>query len=660
MDLQPEIAGAQPPETMQTVFTEDQAPPNLGPETPPENGPAYDQLVKYCMDLYAEFEKSSYRAATVKLITESRKAYEMVADPSKEMWEGASNEVLPLLAITIDNLEPRLVAGLVGRDPIVKMEMEGMSQVDDQTKMIEQWYNQELKNKVYVEAKAMSVVHTLLLEGTYYTVPKYDIETKKQRDFAYDRQGNIIIDNGQPGFLEYLKGLFRKAMNSIGMGKPVTVESDATVFEGGRIDNVPFTDILCPDDVGTLEEWEKCDKIRIIRPTYAELMRDKEGVGYLTDRIGKWLYFAKGKQTDESPGGEVAGVEVHGKEVIESLEFYISYPIYKNEEDQWEDQADFREERVLVTIAKDSKTIYRICYLKDLNFKNESIVKRVRLFPEEGRSFGVPMFGKLKGIQNGASDLFNALLNIAYVVMIPGGFYEDTAGLRGKIEREPGQWIKVDNVKGVLPFQYNINPAAYLQFLETFLSLWERAGSISNPQMGHPDDKQKTATEIMMVVQEGNAKFDYQSKTTRDEFLAILKTLYDLYYQWMPYKPVQMIYNGKPVQIPRQLMRRGYKFSLTGSTAAANKMIERKEAEEVNALAGGNPLMNPMTALEELLKAYGKTDMQRYINPKIRQIIETFLQNPEIEGIVGKYMQDKQQIAAQVKPQRGGPNVAPV
>ncbi len=382
----------------------------------------------------------------------------------------------------------------------------------------------------------------------------------------------------------------------------------------------------------------------------------------MTDRIGKWLFHEKGDakiaDDNKAPGQKVAGVEVHGKEVIESLEFYITYPIYKNEEEQWEEQSDFREERILVTIAKDTKTIYRIAYLKDLNFKNESIIKRVRLFPEEGRSFGTPMYGKLKGTQNGASDLFNALLNIAYVVMIPGGFYEESSGLRGKIEREPGQWIKVDNVKGVLPFAYNINPANYLNFMEMFIQFWERSGSIANPQMGRPDDKQKTATEIMMVVQEGNAKFDYQSKTTRDEFLAILKTLYDLYYQYLPYKPVQFIYNGKPVNVPRQWMKRGYKFSLTGSTAAANKMIERKEAEELNMLSAQNPLMNPMSTLEELLKAYGKTDMQRYINPQIRQLIEVVTQNPEVMQVIGKYMQTKMQVAADVK--GGGANVTPI
>ena len=324
------------PDTMQTVFTEDQA-PDLGPETPPENGPAYEQLVKYCMDLYGEFEKSPYRAATLELIDEAHKAYEMIPDPAKEMWVGASNEVLPLLAITNDNLEPRLVAGIVGRDPVCKMEMEGTTQEDEQTKIIEQWFNQELKNKVFVETKAMSVIHTILKEGTFFCVPKYDTESVKQKDFAYDQQGNIIIGNGQV-IPVMVKGQPQPIQTEA--GKPVTVEIDQTIFEGGKIENVPFTDIFCPDDIGTLEEWEKCDKVRAIRPTYAELMRDKEGVGYLSDRIGKWLFHTK---TDtnipdegQSPGQKVAGVEVHGKAVIESLEFYISYPIYKNEEEQWE------------------------------------------------------------------------------------------------------------------------------------------------------------------------------------------------------------------------------------------------------------------------------------------------------------------------------------
>jgi len=635
-------------EMPEAAFPED----SLGPETPPENGPEYQQLVDYCMKLYDSFEKSDYREKTLKIITESRRAYEMISDPSKEMWDGASNEVLPLLAITIDNLEPRLVAGLVGREPICKMEMEGMSQVDAPTQQIEHWFNTELKEKVFVETKAMSVVHTLLLEGTFYCAPQYDTESVKQKDFAYDQQGQIIIGTGQP--LPKPDGTAIETEQ----GKPVTIETEKTIFEGGKIENIPFNDILCPDDIGTLEVWEKCDKIRCTRPTYSELMQRKDGTGYMADRIGKWLFHEKGEtkiaDDDRSPGQKVAGVGVHGKEVIESLEFYITYPIYKNEEEQWEEQTDFREERLLVTIAKATKRIYRICYLKDLNFKNESIIKRVRLFPEEGRSFGTPMFGKLKGTQNGASDLFNALLNIAYVVMIPSGFYEESAGLRGKVDLQPGQWQKCDNIKGILPFAYNINPANYLNFMETFFTLWERSGSISNPQMGRPDDQKKTATEIMMVVQEGNAKFDYQSKTTRDEFLAILKTLYDLYYQYLPYKPVEFIYNGKPVVLPRQLMRRGYKFSLTGSTAAANKMIERKEAEELNGLASQNPLMNPMSTLEELLKAYGKTDTQRYINPEVQQILKVFAENPELKQVVGKYIQTKQQISQEVK---GGGNV---
>jgi len=278
------------------------------------------------------------------------------------------------------------------------------------------------------------------------------------------------------------------------------------------------------------------------------------------------------------------------------------------------------------------------------------------MFPEEGRSYGTSIYGKLKSIQDGASDFFNAILNIAYLVMLPWYFYDESAGLRGQKEIKPGMGVPVDNVKGILIPNFNINPAAYLSFIEMFIGLWERLGSIANPQIGRPGDEKKTATEIMMVVQEGNIKFDYQARTIKEEFICILKTLYDLYYQHMPYNKTLSM-NGQEVPFPRQMMKRGYKFCLTGSTATANKMIERKEAEDLLGMAMNNPLMSPIPPLEEYLESRGKTDLQRYINPQARMLIDALTQNPEIPQVVAKYLQDKVQTEQVVT---GGGNGGPI
>ena len=79
----------------------------------------HENLVRYCIDLYKEIGKSSYRKATLALIQEAHEVYGQVAKETNFPWPKASNEVLPFETITIDNLEPRLVAGLIGRDPIV-------------------------------------------------------------------------------------------------------------------------------------------------------------------------------------------------------------------------------------------------------------------------------------------------------------------------------------------------------------------------------------------------------------------------------------------------------------------------------------------------------------------------------------------------------------
>lgn len=608
----------------------DPAKPDLGPDSVPAND-EYQHLVDYCIGLYDKFDKSEYRKAKIAEITESRRIYEQKTEDTDFPFENASNLVLPLTAITVDNLEPRYVSGLAGTKPIVRLEMEGVAEQDEPTKLVETWFNQELENKVQIESKTIGLMHSLLLEGTVYRMPKYDREEVMKRDFVFDQAGNPAIDPETQ--------------------KAVTRDYLDTSYEGGEIDLIPFTDVLCADDLGTVKEWEKADKIRIVRPTYGELMRGKNGVGWMPEKIGPWLLGHKKegeiKAKDQTPGQSIAGVKYTGKEVITCAEFYITYQVNKDEEAEETEQSDFTEDRILVTIHLDSKTILRLAYLRDLNFCNESLIKRVRMYPEEGRSYGTSVYGKIKSIQDGGSDFFNAILNISYLVMMPWFFYEAGAGVPGEMTIKPGVGVPVDSIKGILFPNFNINPSAYLNFIEMFIGLWERLGSVANPQIGRPDDQKKTATEIMMVVQEGNIKFDYQAKTMKEEYISIPKTLYDLYYQHMPYDK-KIFYNGKEVPIPRSIMKRNYKFQLNGSTATANKMIERKEAEDLLGMSMQNPLMNPITPLEDVLKSRGKVDLKKYINPEARMIIDALPENPEIPQVIMNYLKTKVETTAAI------------
>ena len=135
----------------------------------PDNG-KFQPLVDHCVNLYETFSKSTYRADKIKEMEKARKVYEQIADKTNFPFKDASNLVLPLLMITVDNLEPRIVAGLVGKDPIVNMELEGGGK-DEMVEVVKTFFNNELKNVVGIKGVAMQVVHDLLIDGTVYPVP---------------------------------------------------------------------------------------------------------------------------------------------------------------------------------------------------------------------------------------------------------------------------------------------------------------------------------------------------------------------------------------------------------------------------------------------------------------------------------------------------------
>ena len=572
----------------------------------------HENLVRYCIDLHKEIGKSTYRKATIANIQEAREVYEQKPVDSNFPWPKASNEVLPFETITVDNLEPRLVAGLIGRDPIVAFKEVG-AKLDESDEILQKWWNDELKDVIKINTIARNVVHTLLLEGTRFSIPKYDTNDDEIRmDFQYGEDGNIAVDQKQ---------------------NPVMIETSEPGFEGGTDEQIPFSSMFIADDVDTPEKWEKADKIREIDYSYSELIEKKGSSGFISKNIGTWLLPTKVQkrlqEEDKTPSQLIAGVDITGKETIKCIECHISYPLHNLDEDDAEKLELYKQEKCIVTVAVESKLCIKKMLLSDVNMNNQSIIKRVRLFAEEGRSYGTPIHGKMKAIQKGASDIFNRMMNVADIVLLPWYFYQAGAGVPDDKQKiMPGEGVEVDDISKIMFPKWNIDVARYIDLFNIFISLWERLSAMSEPRTGKPSEKQKTATEIMSVIEEGNVRFNYQSETFKEEFLSIIRTLYDLYYQWMPYEKM-IVHGGKEMSLPRRDMRRPYNFRLTGSTEKANRLIERKENEDIFMLTNQDPIINQVKIREDLLKGFGRDNVDDYISQEINQLIEAFIAAPE-------------------------------
>ena len=635
----------------------------------PEVKEVFKKLVKRCEELHSLYSKSEYRVAKITESGEAREAY--AQKPLKRTaggWEGSSDVCLPLTTITIDNLEPRIVAGLIGKEPYLQFEMVGMDKKDEATILLEDWFNKELKDHVKLENKSTALAHDLLLDGVVFPIASYTYEERVVRDFVYDQQGQMVMEQEPQPVADPQTGMpvihpetGQMLMQMVPTGIPKEEDVVKPVGEGGKIDFAPFDSILMPDNVGTQEEWEEADIIRMIYPTYTELVENAQKTGYIN--IGPWLLMEKDKakvllESQMTEAQKVDSIEVTGKEVIECMECHVKYPIYQDEDVPENEQTNWTDEKVIITVAKVSGIPIRFMLQRQLNFENKKIIKRIRLYPESGKSYGTSIYGKLKAIQNGASVMFNDIMDTLSITMMPWFFYEDKTGLKGQVELHPGKGVKVESTAGVLFPKFSINAEHYLNFLNLLMSLWERVGSIGDLQVGRPSDlagKNKTATEIMAVIEEGNVKHNYQAKVTREEYIELLRTLYDLYYQNMPADKT-FRFQGQEVPIPRRQMKRDMQFVLSGSTELANKLIERKEKEQILQMFGQDPYIDPIKVREDVLKSYKYLDAKEYINPQFVQLSNALQQNPEIMQIVGKYLHTKAQTAAAIK---GGPGAGP-
>jgi hypothetical protein len=481
------------------------------------------------------------------------------------------------------------------------------------------------------------------LDGSVFPICEYDLDEKPRRYFVFEG------DEQDPEVASMLQGIGAIPYNGMYVnldGSPVTIDRMDTVFEGGKVDIVPITDIYIPDDA---DDWESTPVLRRVNPTYAELMQKRGDPGYMN--IGTWLAKEQGDKDladdEQNPQQELDDVLAVGKKTINCLECYISY-IYRKEDEEDEDVTDFTEQRLVAMIALDKKTLIRLIPLVELNFKNEHLIKRLRLFPEKGKAYGTSLYGKTKAIQNGASKTFNTAINIAEVTMIPWFLFEEKVGFKSKETKlVPGRGIPVDSVQGLYFPRFTINPAQMIDFIYLWTSFWEKLVSIGDLQVGRPsEDKGNTATEVMAVIQEGNVKHNYQAETFRGEFLSVLKTLYDLYYQNMPLDKT-FKYNGNDIPIDRRIMARPFSFRLTGSTELSNKLIKRKENEDFYQFSANDPngVFNPVEVAKDLVKSYGRTDVDKYINPEINQIVQAINNIPGAAELFQQAVEQAQQLA---------------
>ena len=581
-----------------------------------------EKIAKYIDGLYSDLEGSSYRKKILKEIEKGRKFYYQEVEKKDLPWENASQVDIPLIPIAVDFMEPRLYSSLVGKEPIIKLKDFGKI---DYHKDIEEYDNWWLNEHVKIKTIASQLCNDLLIDGTVFMLPHWKLEMRTRRDFERSEEEEIALSEE---------------------GEFIVQNYNDIIFEGARIEFIPIDHVFIPDN---LEDWEEGPILRKIWPTYKELKhKSKNEIGWIEKNINDDLFAEEGKEEQTTQekivGAESMEEDEKLKVKIECIEAHID----------WDIDGDGEEEKIIVVMAVHKKRILRIVLNLEVDFFDRRQIRRLRIFPKYGLSYGRGLPTILEQLALGVNNIFNTSINSAIVQMMPWFMYSADAGLPEKPKLRPGVGIEVvDPDKVKFPHFNSLSATTFVPFINLFIGLFEKLTLVSPGQEGEMVGKKPgsgTATATMIIKQEGEIKHTYQGKTVHDQFIELLEYLHDLYYINMPLK-VEVEVLGKTIE--KRQMSRNYSFALTSADHTANKYIERQEAENLAVIASQfSQIANQKPFLEDILETYGKKDVGRYINPEIKMVIDMFLNVPEFRQHVMIGMQKVQQMLTQMQTEK--------
>lgn len=570
-----------------------------------------ESLGTHIQNLFNRFDSSQTRKNILNDVKASRRAYDQKEEKTNWPWPGASNMVAPLTTIAVDEVEPRLVAAVIGREPYLKARHHPGASTKDEAEMVSLYDNFVLKQKVDIEELVPRSVHDLLLDGTVYPLLSWKRSTRRVK---------VTYFNPQTGQVE-------KTIENDGTTRFRQEVQSRVSFEGPAVELIPIEFVWLPDDVDD-DDWEDAPVIRYVgNYTLAELRRrassGEEGWNLPEDDELKSLVsetkLKTTQQTEDQVQDWYSDLPLEQKPV-ECLEAYLDYDLMETGE----------EIPLIVMVSKETFKVLRFREQIDVFDANIKPIRRLRIFQKSKISWGRPLYSIIAGIQNGTDAMWNRCINSADIVMTPWGFVKrGMSGMRkNRLMISPGVLFEVDDPEAYnFPNLSAFDPTRFVPLILQYLGFFEKSINITDFMQGRESElagkKGTTATGTLAILQEGKVKHEYRGGRSRNQFLKLFVNIHDLVASNMPEQEMVAVVGGP---ILKYTMSKDYTFELVGSDVVSNRFVDRKENEDfVMTMGPFKDLINPMAPLRDILYSYNKRP-EEYIDPELNQLVTQFLQ----------------------------------
>ena len=428
-------------------------------------------LGKYIQDLYTRFDSSQTRKEVLDSVKASRRAYDQKAEKTSWPWPEASNMVAPLTTIAVDEVEPRLVAAIIGREPFIKARHHPGASTTDEAELVTQYDNYVLRQKIDVQELVPRAIHDLLLDGTVFPLLSWKRDSRRVKVTYFNpATGTVekVAENGEVRFRQEVRSRIS--------------------YEGPSVELIPVDYVWLPDDVDDAD-WENAPVIRYVGDyTINDLKRRVEAGEsgwYLPeeDVLKSMVSETKLKtiqQTEDKVSDWYQDLPLEQKP-LECLEAYINFDFLESNE----------ELPLIVMVSKETFKVLRIREQIDVFDANIKPLRRLVIFQKSKVSWGKPLYSIIAGIQNGTDAMWNRCINSADIVMTPWGFVKrGMSGMRkNRLMISPGVIFEVDD-----PDAYNFpnlaafDPTRFVPLILQYLGFFEKSINITDFMQGRESE----------------------------------------------------------------------------------------------------------------------------------------------------------------------------
>lgn len=597
-----------------------------------------EKLVSDILDMKKEYEDSTYRKDYFeKEVKEAREKYRQDRKEKTFPWPNCSNRQIPLTAIAVDYLEPRLAGMLYSDDNFITVKPVGEEDIP-KVANVEENINWILKNISDWWQFVQKSIHDLLIDGTVFELTLHEESKKIRRERAWITPEFVatFLKNMQLPE-DVLAGMMSDPQFPNNVPDELMENIPDYEEKEGRVYKLPpvlldLKHCLMPDKC---QDFSKEPFLRLVDFEYGKLKEKTKKNG--------GSYFNIDEKLVESPENENIASELNQtineeqlkiegsklKKVIRCVEAYL--PDYDLEDGNGKDW-------IIATVALGRNTLIRKQRLVEAYFTNEKPIRRIAFFDETGAPFGHGVRFIIRHLEDGCTDLFNQMIDAGTIQIDPWFFYEPGSGYDpDEAYIAPGHGIPCTDASKIHFPNITVSAQIYLQFINFVLAMFERILSISDFGMGRqsdlPGEGGQTLGGIQLITQQGQIQHNYKGNKIQSAYGNIIKDIYMLFIQTVPKDLNKRIFNNKQwsfEELDINGLIGNFDFEINLNPQEANTLY--KQQKEMAFIKSGEifkDMANPMKPFEDFLKAFEKKPIEDYIDPEIRKAVTGVLQKRE-------------------------------